>query len=63
MGHTELCMYLAEVSGHIHSVAMCEMLDLNTHRAMTIEEAEKYAIENNVLILEASQLKTFAKAV
>ena len=63
MGHTELCMYLAEASGHIHSVAMCEMLDLNTHRAMTIEEAEKYAIENSVLILEASQLKTFAKAV
>jgi 3,4-dihydroxy 2-butanone 4-phosphate synthase len=63
MGHTELCMYLAKVSGLIHSVAMCEMLDLNTHHAMTIEEAEKYAIRNNIFILEASQLKTYAKAV
>jgi 3,4-dihydroxy 2-butanone 4-phosphate synthase len=63
MGHTELCMYLAQVSGLVQSVAMCEMLDLNTHRAMTIEEAEKYAIRNSLFILEASQLKTYAKAV
>jgi len=39
------------------------MLDLNTHRALTIDEAKKYAQENNILILESSQLTNYAKAV
>jgi 3,4-dihydroxy 2-butanone 4-phosphate synthase len=63
IGHTELCVYLAQVSGLIHSVVMCEMLDLNTHLALTIDEAKKYAKENNILILEGSQLTNYAKAV
>ncbi|MGH9976691.1 MAG: 3,4-dihydroxy-2-butanone-4-phosphate synthase [Nitrososphaeraceae archaeon] len=63
IGHTELCMYLAQVSGHTHSVVMCEMLDINTHRALTIDGAQKYARENNILILEGSQLTNYAKAV
>jgi 3,4-dihydroxy 2-butanone 4-phosphate synthase len=63
IGHTELCMYLAQVSGLTHSVVVCEMLDVNTHRALTIDGALKYARENNILILEGSQLTTYAKAV
>lgn len=63
IGHTELCVYLAQVSGLIHSVVVCEMLDLNTHRALTIDGALKYAKENNILILESSQLTNYAKAV
>jgi 3,4-dihydroxy 2-butanone 4-phosphate synthase len=63
IGHTELCMYLAQVSGLTHSVVMCEMLDINTHRALTIDGAQKYARENNILILEGSQLTNYAKAV
>jgi 3,4-dihydroxy 2-butanone 4-phosphate synthase len=63
IGHTELCMYLAQVSGLTHSVVMCEMLDINTHRALTIDDAQKYARENNILILEGSQLTNYAKAV
>lgn len=63
IGHTELCVYLAQVSGLIHSVVMCEMLDLNTHHALTIDEAKKYAKENSILILEGSQLTNYAKAV
>jgi 3,4-dihydroxy 2-butanone 4-phosphate synthase len=63
IGHTELCMYLAQVSGLTHSVVMCEMLDINTHHALTIDGAQKYARENNILILEGSQLTNYAKAV
>jgi len=63
IGHTELCLYLAQVSGLTHSVVMCEMLDINTHRALTIDGAQKYARENNILILEGSQLTNYAKAV
>jgi len=56
-------MYLAQVSGLTHSVVVCEMLDINTHRALTIDGAQKYARENNILILEGSQLTNYAKAV
>lgn len=63
IGHTELCMYLAQVSGLTHSVVMCEMLDINTHRALTIDGAKEYAEENNILILESSQITNYAKAV
>jgi 3,4-dihydroxy 2-butanone 4-phosphate synthase len=63
MGHTELCMYLAQVSGLTQSVVVCEMLDTNTHHALTIDMAQKYAEENNTLILEGSQLINYAKAV
>jgi 3,4-dihydroxy 2-butanone 4-phosphate synthase len=63
MGHTELCMYLAQVSGLTQSVVVCEMLDINTHHALTIDRAQKYAMENNILILEGSQLINYAKAV
>ncbi len=63
IGHTELCMYLAQVSGLTHSVVVCEMLDIDTHRALTIDGAQKYARENNILILEGSQLTNYAKAV
>jgi 3,4-dihydroxy 2-butanone 4-phosphate synthase len=63
MGHTELCMYLAQVSGLTQSVVVCEMLDINTHHALTIDRAQEYAMENNILILEGSQLINYAKAV
>ena len=63
MGHTELCMYLAQVSGLTQSVVVCEMLDINTHHALTIDRAQMYAMENNILILEGSQLISYAKAV
>lgn len=63
MGHTELCMYLSQIAGLIPSIVMCEMLDSNTHRAMSIEQAEAYAEKNKVAILEASQLIAYAKAV
>ena len=60
-GHTELCVYLMQLAGLIPAVAICEMLDSTTHRALSINKARKYANKSGIPLLEASQLKTHAK--
>ena len=60
-GHTELCVYLMQLAGLIPAVAICEMLDSTTHRAMSINKARKYANKSGIPLLEASQLNTHAK--
>ncbi|MEW6603524.1 MAG: 3,4-dihydroxy-2-butanone-4-phosphate synthase [Thermoproteota archaeon] len=61
MGHTELCVYLAKLAGIIPAVAMCEMMDSTTHRALSIEAAHEYADKFDIPLVEASELKTHAK--
>ena len=61
-GHTELCVYLAQMSKLVPAVVICEMLDSITHRALTINKAKEYADINGITLLEAGQLKTHAKA-
>ena len=56
-GHTELCVYLMNIAGLVPAVAICEMLDSTTHRALSIKKAKKYAIKNNIPLLESIQLK------
>jgi 3,4-dihydroxy 2-butanone 4-phosphate synthase len=61
MGHTELCVYLAKLADIIPAVAICEMMDSTTHRAVTIEAAEEYANKFNIPLIDASELKAHAK--
>jgi 3,4-dihydroxy 2-butanone 4-phosphate synthase len=61
-GHTELCVYLAQMSKLVPAVVICEMLDSTTHRALSINKAKEYADIKGITLLEASQLKTHAKA-
>lgn len=61
MGHTELCVYLAKLAGIIPAVAICEMMDSTTHRALTIEAAQEYASKFNIPLIDSSELKTHAK--
>lgn len=61
MGHTELCVYLAKLAAIIPAVAICEMMDSATHRALTIEAAQEYANKFNIPLIDASELKTHAK--
>jgi 3,4-dihydroxy 2-butanone 4-phosphate synthase len=61
MGHTELCVYLAKLAGIVPAVAICEMMDSATHRALSIEAAQEYANKSNIPLIEASQLKAHAK--
>src|SRR5687767_8420244 len=61
MGHTELCVYLAKLAGIIPAVAICEMMDSDTHRALSIGAAEAYAKKFNIPLVDASELKAHAK--
>lgn len=61
MGHTELCVYLAKLAGITPAVAICEMMDSTTHRALSIEAAEAYAKKFNIPLVDASELKAHAK--
>ena len=61
-GHTELCVYLAQMSKLVPAVVICEMLDSTTHRALSIDKAKEYCNINGITLLESRQLKTHAKA-
>ena len=61
MGHTELCVYLAKLAGIIPAVAICEMMDSITHKALSIDAAQGYAAKFNIPLIDASELKTRAK--
>ena len=61
-GHTELCVYLAQMSKLVPAVVICEMLDSTTHKALSINKAKEYADTKGITLLESGQLKTHAKA-
>jgi 3,4-dihydroxy 2-butanone 4-phosphate synthase len=56
-GHTELCVYLTKLAGITPAVAMCEMMDGQTHKALSIEKARDYANRLDIPLVEASELK------
>ena len=57
LGHTELAVYLTQLAGLIPVVAICEMLDGSTYKALSIDRAVQYAMENNITIVEGNDLK------
>jgi 3,4-dihydroxy 2-butanone 4-phosphate synthase len=61
MGHTELCMYLAKLADIGPAIVMCEMMDSVTHKALSLEEAKKYAGKFSIPLVDAGELKTHAK--
>ena len=61
MGHTELCVYLAKLANISPAIVMCEMMDSNTHKALSLEDAKKYADKFGLPLVDASELKTHAK--
>jgi 3,4-dihydroxy 2-butanone 4-phosphate synthase len=61
MGHTELCVYLTQLAGVTPAVAICEMMDSMTHKALSIEAGQKYAARFGVPLIEASELKANAR--
>ena len=56
-GHTELCIFLTKLAGITPAVAMCEMMDSQTHKALSIEKARDYAKRSNMTLVEARELK------
>jgi 3,4-dihydroxy 2-butanone 4-phosphate synthase len=61
IGHTELCIYLAQLAGLVHAVTICEMLDSETYRSLSVTKAERYAEENNLCLLDAELLKRYSE--
>lgn len=61
-GHTELAVALAEMAGLTPAVAICEMLDAGTNRALSWENAVQYAGEKGFPCLRAAEIaKVYAK--
>jgi 3,4-dihydroxy 2-butanone 4-phosphate synthase len=61
MGHTELCVYLMQLVGLTPAVAICEMMDSLTYKAISIETAQKYSDKFDIPLIDASELKAHAK--
>jgi len=55
-GHTELVVALAEMAGVTPVVAICEMMDENTNRALSKEDAIKYAEAHGFEFLDGSDI-------
>jgi 3,4-dihydroxy 2-butanone 4-phosphate synthase len=57
-GHTELSVVLAELAGVTPVVAVCEMLDAKTNRALSREAATEYAKKHGLALLDGSDIVT-----
>ncbi|WOF16711.1 3,4-dihydroxy-2-butanone-4-phosphate synthase [Methanoplanus sp. FWC-SCC4] len=55
-GQTELSITLAEIGGITPCITICEMLDDNTGRALSKEDAEKYAEENGLVFIGGKEI-------
>ena len=48
-GHTEMSVYLAQVTGLTPVTTICEMMDAETYTALSVDKAEKFAKQNGIL--------------
>jgi 3,4-dihydroxy 2-butanone 4-phosphate synthase len=61
LGHTEMSVYMTNLAGLCPTVAICEMLDSETHTALSIEKASKYAKENAIPYFDGNELVKLSK--
>jgi 3,4-dihydroxy 2-butanone 4-phosphate synthase len=55
-GHTELACALAEMAGSTPVLAICEMLDSRTSKALRVKDSIKYAEERGLVHLDGFEL-------
>ncbi|MGC8816501.1 MAG: 3,4-dihydroxy-2-butanone-4-phosphate synthase [Candidatus Hadarchaeum sp.] len=55
-GHTELVTALAELAGVTPVVAICEMLDAQTHRALSRQKAREYGRKQGIEFLDGAEV-------
>lgn len=53
-GHTEIGLAMAEMAGITPVTVVCEMMDGVTGEARSIEDAESYAKENNLIFMDGN---------
>lgn len=56
LGHTEITVTLAYIGNLSPISVLCEMLDGETGKALSIKKAKKYAIKNNFIMLEGKEI-------
>lgn len=55
-GHTEMSVYLAKLANLIPIMTICEMMDIETHTALSIDKAQQYAKQNNISLVNTDDL-------
>lgn len=56
MGHTELVVALAGLAGITPVIAVCEMLDAGTSKALSLKAASAYASERGLISLSGAEI-------
>ncbi|RNJ75570.1 MAG: 3,4-dihydroxy-2-butanone-4-phosphate synthase [Nitrosopumilus sp. B06] len=60
-GHTEMSVYLARLAGLVPVTVVCEMLDAQTYAALTVKEAQKFAKQHAIPLVDGEELLGYAK--
>ncbi|NHI91862.1 MAG: 3,4-dihydroxy-2-butanone-4-phosphate synthase [Candidatus Lokiarchaeota archaeon] len=56
LGHTELTVSLAYIGELTPVTVLCEMLDGETGKALSLKNAEKYALEHKLVMVEGNEI-------
>jgi 3,4-dihydroxy 2-butanone 4-phosphate synthase len=62
-GQTELSIVLARAANVTPAMVMCEMLDGETGKALTKEDAMKYAADNDMVFVEGKEVEAYFNAM
>ncbi len=58
-GHTEMSVYVAKLANLIPIMTICEMMDIDTHTALSIDKAQQYAKQNDISLINTDDLQQF----
>jgi 3,4-dihydroxy 2-butanone 4-phosphate synthase len=62
-GHTELSVVLGQLAGLTPVMAICEMLDEDTHKALSVEKAREYAEREGYTLLSTREIVEMSTGV
>ena len=60
-GHTEMSVYLAQLAGLAPAAAICEMMDSETHAALSVDDARRLAQRESIPFVDARELLAHAE--
>jgi len=59
MGHTEMSIFLTRIANITNIATICEMLDPVNYKALSYEDACKYAKDKNIVMLDSQDLISY----
>ena len=57
-----MSIFLTKIANMTNITTICEMLDPHSYKALSYKDAVEYAKENNLVIIEAKDLITYAES-